>query len=291
MRMHDDQVDITVPTVAGLVAAQFPQWRGLGVRPVASGGTVNALFRVGAEVVLRFPLRPGPGAELRAEQENARLIAPRVGVAVPEPLGLGRPGDGYPGWWAAYRWIPGEIADPAGLSDPTGLAHDLAGFSRQLQAISVAGRRWDGHSRGGPLHRQNEGVQESLAASRGLTDTARLARIWAGCRDVPLPADADRWIHADLMPGNLLVRDGRLVAVIDLGTLCVGDPAVDLMPAWNLLPPVARQTLRAGVDDATWERGRGWALVQAISSLWYYQRTNPAMAATAGHTLTALLTS
>ena len=99
------------------------------------------------------------------------------------------------------------------------------------------------------------------------------------------------WLHADLMPGNLLVRDGRLAAVIDLGAVNVGDPAVDLMPAWNLLTDRSRQAFRAGlgVDEHTWERGRGWALAQAIGALPYYRQSNPVMAHTARRTLAAVL--
>ncbi|WP_309227135.1 phosphotransferase [Micromonospora thermarum] len=98
-------------------------------------------------------------------------------------------------------------------------------------------------------------------------------------------------MRTDLMPGNLLVRDGRLAVVIDLGTVCVGDPAVDLMPAWNLLPPARRERYRRAlaVDDATWARGQGWALVQAVGALAYYVDSNPPMSATARHTLAAIL--
>src|SRR5688572_7427859 len=61
-----------------------------------------------------------------------------------------------------------------------------------------------------------------------------------------------------------------------LGAACVGDPAVDLMPAWNLLPPVPRPTYReeVAVDDATGKRGRGWAIAQAATALPYYVHTN-----------------
>jgi aminoglycoside phosphotransferase (APT) family kinase protein len=126
--------------------------------------------------------------------------------------------------------------------------------------------------------------------STHLIDTGRLAGIWTECRDAE-PAAAGAWIHADLMPGNLLVRDGRLAAVIDLEAMCVGDPAVDLMPAWNLLRAAARTVYREalGVDDATWQRGWGWAIVQAIVALPYYAGTNPVMARTARDTLTAIL--
>lgn len=293
MRMHADQVDLGVDTVRRLVADQFPRWRSLPVRPVASDGTVNALFRLGDETVLRFPLRPGPDTrnELVREQENARLVAPYLPLEVPTPIALGEPGAGYPGAWAAYRWIPGT---PAGLADGfdlDALARDLAGFVRAFHAVPTDGRRWDGTGRGGPLRERDDTVRQALAASTHLVDTDRLGEIWARCLDAAPHLGPDVRIHADLMPGNLLVRDGRLCAVLDLGTAGVGDPAVDLMPAWNLLPAAARETFRRelDVDDAAWQRGRGWALSQAISALPYYVDTNPGMAETARRTLAALL--
>jgi aminoglycoside phosphotransferase (APT) family kinase protein len=291
--MHADQVDVTAATVAALVAEHFPQWRQLPVRRVPSAGTVNALFRVGDDVVVRLPLRPSTGAGLRAElireQSNARRLAAHAPVAVPEPLGIGAPGDGYPGWWAAYRWIPGELASDRSIADAVAFARDLAGFVDAVRGMDTGGATWNGASRGGPLHTRDADVRAALDRSTHLVDTGRLGRIWDGCL-AARPATGDVWIHADLMPGNLLVRDGRLAAVIDLEGMCVGDPAVDLMPAWNLLPGKARPTFRRalGVDDDTWERGRGWAIVQAIVALPYYVDTNPAMADTARHTLAAV---
>ncbi|MBM7493653.1 aminoglycoside phosphotransferase (APT) family kinase protein [Micromonospora luteifusca] len=293
MRMHTDQVDVSANVVAALVAEQFPQWRALPVRPLASTGTVNALFRLGTEIVLRFPLLPTDPelhAELRREQEYAELLTAHLPVAVPEPLGLGEPGAGYAGPWTAYRFIPGETAQLDRIGDPDTFARDLAGVVTALRGIDTGGRAWPGFGRGGPLVAQDAGVRSALALSGGLTDTGRLAEVWDRCRDTP-GHDAAVWVHADLMPGNLLVRDGRLAAVIDLETVNVGDPAVDLMPAWNLLDAEARETYRRalGVDDAMWERGRGWALVQAINALPYYIETNPVMAGIAQHTLRAVL--
>ncbi|MFF4880615.1 aminoglycoside phosphotransferase family protein [Micromonospora sp. NPDC000668] len=293
--MHADQVDVTADVVAALVAEQFPEWRALPVRPLPTTGTVNALFRLGAEIVLRFPLQPTAEPELRAElrreQEYARLLGPHLPIAVPEPLGLGEPGEGYLGPWTAYRWIPGEPTQPSRVDDLGAFARDLAGVVIALHGIDTAGRAWPGFGRGGPLAAQDAGVRSALASSGQLTDTARLAEVWDRCRDAPRHDAGDVWIHADLMPGNLLVRDGRLAAVIDLGTVNVGDPAVDLMPAWNLFDAGSRETYRRalGVDDATWERGRGWALVQAINALPYYVETNPVMAAIARRTLLAVL--
>ncbi|MET8279598.1 aminoglycoside phosphotransferase family protein [Micromonospora sp. NPDC005174] len=295
MRMHADQVDVGADVVAALVAEQFPPWRGLPVHPLPSAGTVHALFRLGGDVVLRFPLRPSADPELRAElrreQEHAVLLAAHLPVAVPEPLGIGEPGAGYPGPWMAHRWIAGETAQPDRIDDLEVFARDLAAVVVALHGIDTGGRAWPGFGRGGPLADQDDDIRAALAVSGELADTAALAEVWHRCRDVRRDDPADVWLHADLMPGNLLVRDGRLVAVIDLGTVGVGDPAVDLMPAWNLLDVSARQTYRraVGVDDATWERGRGWALAQAINALPYYVDTNPVMADTARHTLRAVL--
>ncbi|MET8358447.1 aminoglycoside phosphotransferase family protein [Micromonospora sp. NPDC005171] len=292
--MHANQVDVTVEVVAALVAAQFPRWRALPIRPLVSTGTVNALFRLGTEIVLRFPLQPGADpalrAELQREQEHASLLAAHLPVPVPEPLGLGGPGEGYPGPWTAYRWIAGESAHPGRIDDLDGFARDLAGVVTALRGIDAGGRVWSGSGRGGPLPAEDAGVRAALSVSTALTDTARLAEVWERCRDTPRD-DVDGWIHGDLMPGNLLVRDGRLAAVIDLETVKVGDPAVDLMPAWNLFDAGSRETYRRalGVDDPTWERGRGWALGQAINALPYYARTNPVMAAIARRTLRAVL--
>jgi aminoglycoside phosphotransferase (APT) family kinase protein len=213
--------------------------------------------------------------------------AARVALEVPEPLAIGEPGPGYPGPWAAYRWIDGA---PARTADGD-FARDLAGFVRELHAMDTGGRTWSGQGRGRPLSTNDSSVRAALAESTHLADTGALTRIWESCRADSGADVRPVWIHADLMPGNLLVRDGRLAAVIDLGTVTVGDPAVDLMPAWNLLPAGARSAYRAalGVDDAAWARGRGWALVQAIVALPYYVDTNPAMAANARHTLDALL--
>ncbi|AGL21312.1 aminoglycoside phosphotransferase family protein [Actinoplanes sp. N902-109] len=273
---------ITGETVAALVAAQFPQWRSLPVHPVLSHGTVNAIFRLGTDIMLRFPLRPSPAAaaELAAEQDHARMIGS------PSPLGLGAPGPGYPGAWSAWRWIPGRPATPADA-----IAGDLAAYVQHLRALPTGGRTWNGRSRGGPLHLRDADVRQALAASTDLVDTARLAAVWQDSCAAPPHPGPDVWLHADLMPGNLLVRNGRLAAVIDLGTVCIGDPAVDLMPAWNLFPPAARAAYRAALtpDDAEWARGRGWALCQAIVALPYYLHTNPVMAGTARHTLAALV--
>ena len=293
--MHTDQVEITPDVVGRLVLSQFPEWSSLPLRPLPSSGTVNALFRLGDDIVLRFPLQPRPDESHRAalieEQTNARRIARHVPLTVPEPIAIGEPGAGYDGPWTAYRWIPGHTADERTMGDPHVFARDLAEFVAAFHRVDTGGRRWAGSGRGGSLRALDAQVLGALGESTALTDVPKLTELWERCLAASEHDSPDVWIHADLMPGNLLVREGRLAAVIDFGAVCVGDPAVDLMPAWNLLPRDARETYRdaLGVDATTWERGRGWAIVQAIMALPYYVETNPHMAETARRTLAHVL--
>ncbi|BCJ33909.1 phosphotransferase [Actinocatenispora thailandica] len=290
-RMHDDQLDLTEADVAALVAERFPRWRALPVRRVGSHGTVNAMYRLGAELVLRFPLRPDDGAELRAERDHAALLAPHLPLPVPETVEFGAPDDRYPGWWSVCRWLSGESGDRRPIADQVGVATMLGSFVSALRGVDTGGRVVPTSGRGSPLSTVDDDVQCALADSAALADTGRLGAIWADCLAADAYAGAGVWLHADLMPGNLLLRDGALAAVLDLGTVRVGDPAVDLMPAWNAFDAAGRAAYRAvvGVDDATWSRGRGWALAQAIVALPYYVHTNPVMADAARRTLAAIL--
>ena len=96
--------------------------------------------------------------------------------------------------------------------------------------------------------------------------------------------------HGDLIPGNLLVADGRLTGVLDVGGLGPADPALDLVAAWHLLEPGPRQAFRdaLGCGDLEWARGSAWAFEQAMGLVWYYAESNPAMSHTGRRTLERL---
>lgn len=292
--MHPDQIPISPEMVRRMVGAQFPQWSNLPVTEVSSAGTVNALYRVGSELVARLPLQPGDveakWAELSEEIDAAERLLAVAPVATPEPVATGEPMHPYPLPWCVYRWIPGTVAGDTDAGGSPRFATQLAGFVHAVRSLPTHGRTFQGTRRGGRLTQHDEFVGTGLRLSSGLIDTDALHAVWSRLRETP-HGTTQTWTHGDLMPGNLLVRGEDLAGVIDVGQLGVADPALDLQPAWNLLTRGAREAYRRalGCDDEEWDRGKGWAFAQAIGCLWYYRDTNPVMSRTAHRTLQALL--
>lgn len=294
--MHADEVPTDVTLVRRLLAAQFPHWAGLPVEPFPSGGTVNAVYRLGGDMAVRLPRIEGGVEDLAKERRWLPWLAPRLPVPIPTVLGSGTPAEGYPWPWSVYRWLDGANPEAGRLTEPGPLAADLAHLVMALRRIDPT----DGPPayRGGPLSGQDDETRDALGQLRamgGIIDTEAATAAWEVSLRAPEWDGPPGWVHSDLMPGNLLLDSaggGRLGGVIDFGTMGVGEPASDLIPAWNLLPAHVRDSFRAALDadDATWARGRGWALSMALIQLPYYLHTNPTLAANARHVITEVLT-
>jgi aminoglycoside phosphotransferase (APT) family kinase protein len=333
-------MDIDVALVRSLIAAQFPQWAHLPVRPVGRSGWDNRTFRLGDELSVRLPSAEGYVPAVEKEQRWLPYLAPRLPVPIPVPAGRGVPGAGYPYPWSVYRWIEGTPVDAGPVFDLLGFATDLAGFLVALRAVDPAGGPAAGpHSfwRGGPLEVYDAETRQAIALlatgpteptphppsgapdppspapaapdttspsprapdtagpGRGAPDTAgpgpaaierdepspavRALRegpwpVGAATRATAIWAEAlaatwtgpPVWFHGDVAEGNLLLRDGRLAAVIDFGTCGIGDPASDLRIAWTLFDGESRAAFRDAVDqdEATWARATGWTLWKAL---------------------------
>ncbi|TVZ91667.1 aminoglycoside phosphotransferase family protein [Streptomyces sp. BK340] len=289
VKMHEDEVEIDAALVGRMIARQFPAWASLPVRRLKSSGTENAMFRLGTELVVRLPRRPGAVPDVVHEQRWLPLLGARVPVATPEPVGLGEPGEGFPWPWSVYRWLEGRNPVAGAVEAPERLAEELGAFVAALRRTGLG----DGPSagRGVPLANRDEPTRAALAQLTGRIDTAPVTALWERALSAPAHAGPPAWMHGDLSPGNVLVADGRLSAVIDFGCAGTGDPAVDLIVAWNLLPATARDTFRktVGADDAEWARGRGWALSISLIQLPYYWHTNPALAENSRHVIAEIL--
>jgi aminoglycoside phosphotransferase (APT) family kinase protein len=287
--MHADEVATDVPLVRRLLAAQFPQWAALPIARVPSSGTDNALYRLGDDMVVRLPRIDWAAGGVDKDFRWTPVLARLLPVEIPVPLAKGRPGQGYPWEWGVYPWLEGENPTVDRIADPDALAREVARFVEALHRIDPAGGPPAG--RGVPLAMRDEPTRTALAALRGTIDTDAATAAWDAALRTPAWPGPSVWVHGDLSPGNLLLQGGRLTAVIDFAGVGVGDPACDLIVAWNLLPADARPVFRAelGVDDATWARGRGWALSVALIQLPYYKETNPVLAANARHVIREVL--
>ncbi|WP_329330604.1 aminoglycoside phosphotransferase family protein [Streptomyces luteogriseus] len=289
VRMHEDELAVDVPLVGRLIAEQFPQWAGLPLRRLESSGTENAMFRLGADKVVRLPRHPRAVEAIAHELHWLPRLAPALPTPSPEPLGRGEPDDGFPWPWSVFGWLDGRNPVPGALEEPVPLAEDLAAYVTALRGID-ASQGPPGY-RGVPLAARDPFVREALAHLAGRVDTAAVTRVWEAALRAPEHTGPPVWAHGDLMAGNLLVTGGRLSAVIDFGTVGVGDPAVDLISAWCVLPAAARDVLRdaVGADEAEWARARGWALSIAVIALPYYWDTNPPVAENSRHAIGEIL--
>jgi len=263
---HELLIDVTL--VHRLVATQFPQWKHLPVRPVALGGWDNRTFHLGEEMIVRMPSAVNYALQVEKEHRWLPKLAPLLPLPIPMPLAIGEPAEGYPWQWSIYRWLEGEAANSGHIANLPDFATSLAQFLTALQRIDPTGGPPPGlHSfyRGGPLKTYDEETREAIEILKSKIDVEAVTEIW----ETALTTTWSRppvWVHGDVSAGNLLVQKGRLSAVIDFGQLTVGDPACDLAIAWTLFEGKSRDAFRATLvlDDATWERGRGWTLWKAL---------------------------
>ena len=293
-RMHVDEVDTNVSLVVRLLTTQFPQWASLPVKPAHSAGTGNALYRLGDDMVVRLPRIPSAVGQVDKEQKWLPRLAPLLPLNIPVPLAKGKPSNGYPWYWSVYRWLKGEDATTVSIADPRQAATDLAQFIIALQQIEIADGPSPGQHnfyRGVPLAMRDQQTRDAIAALKDLIDANEVTAAWDAAIETPAWNRQPVWLHGDLHAGNLLIQQGRLSAVIDFGGLGVGDPACDVMAAWTFLSAENRVVFREllQVDDATWARGRGWALSFGLIALPYYQTTNPVLAAIARRAINEVL--
>jgi aminoglycoside phosphotransferase (APT) family kinase protein len=279
IRMHADEVPTDVGLVRRLLAAQFPQWADLPITPVPSAGTDNAIYRLGEDKAVRLPRIHWATGQIAKERTWLPRLAPHLPLELPIQLAAGTPDAGYPYQWGVYRWLAGENAADAPIVSLEETAVALARFITSLQRLDPTGgpAAVEHRLRGVPLHLRDEGTRAAIVAMGAMIDTDAALRVWDDALRAPEWDRPPVWFHGDLLPGNLLMAEGRLSAVIDWSGLGVGDPACDLMCAWALFSGQSRQTFRdaLAVDDATWARARGQALSQAVIFIPYYLHTNP----------------
>jgi aminoglycoside phosphotransferase (APT) family kinase protein len=298
-RLHADEVAVDDRLVHRLLRSQFPHLAELPLRRSPVQGTDNLMFRLGDDLAVRLPRQPSAVPGLLVERGWLPRLAPLLPCPVPVPIAAGQPGQLYPFPWAVCRWIGGRPVPPGGLG-PRGAAA-LGGFVAALQSVPTAdGPLVPSGQRAGPLHAYDDVAQRAIDTleqfqaagrfGRGLIDQPVARAIWSTALAAPPWPRPPVWVHRDLLGSNLVSVGDRLAGVLDFGGLAVGDPAGDLMAAFHVLPPELHSGFRAalGTDEATWQRARGWALIQGVEAAPYYLNTHPGMVAMARHVLGAV---
>lgn len=293
MKMHAQEINIDAELVQHLLQAQFPHWADLPLRRIPSAGTDNAIFRLGEELAVRLPRIDWATGQIAKETTWLPRLAPHLPLRIPEPVVVGEPACGYPYTWGVYRWLPGENIFFEQIDDPMITAVRLAEFLRALQRIDPRGGpdARANNLRGQPLVWRDDLTRRCIADLDGMVDSRKALALWEAALEAQDWKREAVWFHGDMLLGNVLFVNGRLSTVIDFGGLGVGDPACDLMIAWSLLRGRSRAAFREAleVDEATWLRGQGQALSQAVLFIPYYRHTNPTGVAYARRMLQQLL--
>lgn len=283
------EIAVDEALVARLLADQHPDLATLPLRLVASGWD-NVMLRLGEHLAVRVPRRAAAADLIRHEQRWLPVLAARLPVATPVPLRHGEPTAYFPWAWSVARWLPGTTAAVLAARERRFLAEPLAAFVVALHR-PAPGAAPPNPVRGVPLRLRHDAVRLRLGS--GLVPHAdRVAALWDELSSTPGWTGPPLWLHGDLHPANLVVRDGGLVAVVDFGDLTAGDPATDLATAWLTLDAAGRAVFTgalAGVyDHATWCRARGWALSLATALLAHSDDV-PLLRAVGEHTLREVL--
>jgi len=211
----------------------------------------------------------------------AGALPQTLSLTIPTPVAFGEPGPGYDMHWSVYEWLGGNDAFDEPITDLQHAATALGEFGVALRSLDASSG--PPSFRGSPLAEQEVDVLAAIddASAGGFVDRKQALDAWQVIVSLPQWEHPPVWAHGDLLPGNLLVENGRVSAVIDFGGLGVGDPACDMMVAWTVLTADERDVFRecSQIDDATWQRGRGWAFGFGLMAHHYHQVTNPVLAA------------
>lgn len=255
-RLPLHEVEVTADLVRRLLREQHPDLASLPLRAVAAGWD-NALFRLGDDLLVRLPLRQLAAPLVEHEQRWLPVLAPDMPLPIPVPVRAGRPGAGFPWRWSVLPWFDGTGAETTPVISRTAWAGSLAAALAALHRPAPAHAPVNPY-RGVPLATRADVIGARLAAS---SDSGLLLTAWHAGLAAPAWDGPALWLHGDPHPGNLVVRDGALAAIVDFGDLTSGDPASDLATAWLTFDPAGRAAFRAALpyDEATWVRARAWA--------------------------------
>lgn len=276
--MHNNEINISEKLAYKLIRAQFPEWATLSLEPMRPEGTDNLMYRLGEDKIIRLPRIPSAVPSLEKEKLWLPKLTPHLPIPIPHILAEGDASDEYPYPWLIIKWEKGKNPSADNPLEQNNAALTLASFIKAMQKIDTQGGPIC--RRGQPLKNRDAETRKAIPLMSELYDTKLLLDLWNESLSAPEWHGKPVWIHGDLHAGNILCEGEQITAIVDFGLMGVGDPAADLMPAWTLFDPAAREIFKEIVapDEATWLRARGWALSMGIVAYPYYKETNPKFA-------------
>lgn len=278
-KMHQDELTITETLVRALLDEQCAEWASMPLQRIASSGTDNALFRLGDDYVVRLPRIDWAVNSIDKEYEWVPKLATVLKTPISEPIFKGQPNSSYPWPWMITQWNEGLNPVFEQTNEYKLLAVDLANFINQLHMVKLEGGPKS--RRGVPLIQLDTDTRQAISELDGEINISQISDLWLQLSTTPSWCKELVWVHGDILPGNVLIQNNRLSAVIDFSDVGIGDPACDLVIAWSLLNEHSRNVFKrnlVNIDEDTWQRGRGWALSIALILLPYYKNTNPTLA-------------
>ena len=292
--MTTEKVHINEELVRHLIASQFPQWGDLPIKPVEFDGHDNTTYRLGENMSVRLPTHKVYARQVEKEHRWLPKLAPNLPLPIPTPIAKGAPTDDFALPWSIYRWLKGQDAEREPFADIIQAATALGEFLSALQRNETSGWPSPGYEqlfRGAPPEIFAAETRDTITMLKVTIDTEAATAVLEAALAAPAWHGPPVWFHGDLSASNLLVENGQLSAVIDFGSAAVGDPACDLMFAWKIFSGESLRAFRAALpfDNATWARGRGWAIWKGLITLAEQIDTNPVEAEKARHFCEAVL--
>ncbi len=285
-------IKIDVHLVSKLINSQFPEWSNLNIKPVEKSGNDNRTFHLGNCMSVRLPSDEAYVPQVEKEQKWLPILAKQLSTPISEPLAKGLPSEDYPYPWSVNKWLDGETLTLENIEDLNQFANELGGFLVNLQSIDATDGPLAGEHnfyRGGDIVIYDEACRDAINNTNTFNKHL-LKEIW----ELALAskwANAPVWVHGDLAPGNLLIKNGEMFAVIDFGILGVGDPSCDATMAWTFFDESSRKVFQKALnfDEETWNRARGWALWKALITYNYNKHSNKAIADKSFNTIKTIL--
>lgn len=265
--------NITENLVQELIAEQFPEYAHLSIRSVKSQGNDNRTFHLGDEMLVRLPSGEEYVRQIAKEHKWLTLLAPKLPLPISESIAMGKPSNDYPFYWSIYRWLEGDSANTVEVNDITleTIATQLAYFLQSLHKFDAdidSAPQLHNWWRAAHTSTYDEETRELINKLGDVIDTRKASSLWQKA----ISSKWEKrpvWVHGDVASGNILLKDGKLCAVIDFGCMGIGDPACDLTIAWTFFKNNSRKIFKNAFnfDADTWNRARGWTLWKAMITL------------------------